>query len=213
MPIDPEGLKDISGLVRCEDYSRDELGAMTLEMTHAVYPHAELYGEFCTIQDFIACPPELVYQYMANIHSLEEWTYSVRDLKRITEDGLYQGRDAIGSKFFARVEANPKARTVDYLCAWDQGDELWMIYINRVVDAQKVFKKPGSVVLWTNCHHPYYDRNPFPELNDIPDRMWVGEMWDLFYAGHTLEFRNLKAILEYRYKRGLPMGPLVVGED
>lgn len=213
MPIDLNGLVDIPGLVRCEEYTREQLGSLTFEMTHAVYPHREMFGEYCTVQDCIDCPPDLVYQYMANIHSLEEWTYSVRDLRRITEDGLYQGRDAIGSDFFCRVESNPDANTVDYLCAWDQGKELWMIYLNRVVDAQKVFGKPGSVVLWTNCHHPHYDRNPFPELNADPDRIWVGEMWELFYAGHTLELRNLKAILEYRHHNGLPVGPLVVGEE
>ena len=38
-----------------------------------------------------------------------------------------------------------------------------MIYLMRIVDAQVVFDKPGSVVLWTNCHHPFYDRNPYPK--------------------------------------------------
>ena len=33
----------------------------------------------------------------------------------------------------------------------------------RVVDAQTVLDKPGSVVLWTNCHHPFYERNPYPD--------------------------------------------------
>ena len=35
-----------------------------------------------------------------------------------------------------------------------------MIYLMRIVDAQLVFDKPGSVVLWTNCHHPFYDQQP-----------------------------------------------------
>jgi hypothetical protein len=33
----------------------------------------------------------------------------------------------------------------------------------------------------------------------------VGEIWPLFYAGHQIEFDNLKAILEYRSRRGLPV--------
>ncbi len=49
--------------------------------------------------------------------------------------------------------------TVDYHCAWDQGKHLWMIYLMRFVDAETVLDKPGSVVLWTSCHHPFYDRN------------------------------------------------------
>ena len=57
----------------------------------------------------------------------------------------------------------PQARTVDYHCAWDQGKHLWMIYLMRVLDAQVVLDKPGSVVLWTNCRHPFYDKNPYPD--------------------------------------------------
>ena len=33
----------------------------------------------------------------------------------------------------------------------------------------------------------------------------MGDYWDLFYAGHTVELNNLKAILEYRHKTGLPV--------
>ena len=39
--------------------------------------------------------------------------------------------------------------------------------------------------------------------------MWVGELWPLFYAGHTIELRNLKLILEHRYRLGLPAGPIL----
>ncbi|MFE5406795.1 hypothetical protein ACFQ9Z_36990 [Streptomyces sp. NPDC056580] len=33
----------------------------------------------------------------------------------------------------------------------------------------------------------------------------MGDYWDLFYAGHTLEMNNLKAILEHRHRGGLPV--------
>jgi hypothetical protein len=69
-----------------------------------------------------------------------------------------------------------------------------------------VLGKPGSVITWTNCRHPYYDANPHPEKAPRPDRPWVGDYWDLFYAGHTVEMNNLKAILEHRHRRGLPVG-------
>jgi hypothetical protein len=75
------------------------------------------------------------------------------------------------------------------------------------VPAETVLKQPGTVVIWTNCRHPYYAKNPFPELNEDPERAWVGDWWPLFYAGHTIELSNLKAILEHRHRHGLPMGP------
>jgi hypothetical protein len=205
--LDPEGLADVEGLVRCEEYDRDALGEQVTELTHSVYPHAQVYGEYCTIHGHIECPPELVFAYLANPFSLLEWTYSVRQLRETDREGLLVGVDASDTPIYVRTLSNPQAMTVDYHCAWDQGDELWMIYLNRVVPAELVLKRPGAVVLWTNCRHPYYDANPFPALNPNPARTWVGEWWPLFYAGHTIELANLKAILEHRYRRGLPLGP------
>ncbi len=51
------------------------------------------------------------------------------------------------------------------------------------------------------------DKNPYPEKAPSK-RSWVGQFWDFFYAGHTVELQNLKTILEYRYANNLPMGPL-----
>lgn len=97
--------------------------------------------------------------------------------------------------------------TVDYHCAWDQGEHLWMIYLMRVVDAQVVLNKPGSVVLWTNCRHPFYDANPYPDKAPAGRPVWVGDFWEMFSAGHRLELDNLKAIAEYRAAHGLPITP------
>ncbi|MDT5321539.1 MAG: hypothetical protein QOD88_4061 [Mycobacterium sp.] len=103
--------------------------------------------------------------------------------------------------------ASQQARTVDYHCAWDQGKHLWMIYLMRVIDAQVVLDKPGSVVLWTNCHHPFHAHNPYPDAAPPERPVWVGDFWDMFGAGHLLELKNLKAIAEYRHRNGLPVTP------
>jgi hypothetical protein len=208
--LEPDALTGIQGLVRCEEYDRDAMGEELSELTHTVYPHTQVYGQYCTIHGYIACPPELVFAYLANPYSLLEWTYSVRKLRETGREGLLVGVDAHETPIYVRTLSNRQALTVDYHCAWDQGDDLWMIYLNRVVPAELVLKRPGSVVIWTNCHHPYYDENPFPELNTEPKRTWVGQLWPLFYAGHTVELANLKAILEHRYAAGLSLGPRLV---
>ena len=101
---------------------------------------------------------------MADTRCLEEWTYSLRGFTPTETPGCgwpttgsARGRWP-GSAIYTRTITNREALTVDYHCAWDQGKHLWMIYLMRIVDAQVVFDKPGSVVLWTNCHHPFYDR-------------------------------------------------------
>jgi hypothetical protein len=198
--IDPATLLGIEGLVRCEEFDREALGERISELTHTVYPHAQVYGEYCTIHAYIDCPPAAVFEYMADPLSLIEWTYSVRELTPTKTPDLYVGVDAGRTPIYCRTVSHEAALTVDYHCAWDQGDELWMVYLNRIVPAETVLKRSGSVVIWTNCCHPYYARNPFPERSPASRREWVGDWWPLFYAGHSIEFANLKAILEHRHR-------------
>lgn len=209
MKIDESKLADIPDLLRNETVDRDELSANVFEMTHAVYPHEKLYGQYCSIQEYIDCPPGDVHKYLSNVHSLSEWTYSTRSFAGTDSEGLYVGIDVLerDTKIYCRVVSNPEALTVDYHCAWDQGEDLWMIYLMRVVPAELVFGKSGSVVFWSNCRHPNYDHNPYPDSVPSADRVWVGEFWDLFYAGHTVEMNNLKRILEHRHANRLPIGP------
>lgn len=165
-----------------------------------------MYGRFCTVEEYIDAPPRAVYDYLCEVRHLNEYTYSTRDFEPVAgKPGLYVGRDTLISddtRIYLSYRTNAEALTVDMHCAWDQGDDLWMIYLYRVVDAQVVLGKPGSVVLWTNCRHPYYDKNPNPELAPSPERPWVGDFWNLFYAGHFLELQNLKKILEFRHGGG-----------
>jgi hypothetical protein len=197
----------IPGVLRIENCSKDELTSTAMEMTHAVYPHDQVYGQYCTVQDYINCPPAKAFEYLADVYSLQEWTYSLRDFTAPDENGTVIATDRIGgaTKIYIRVAANREAMTVDYYCAWDQGDELWMVYLMRVVPARLVLGRAGSVVLWTNCRHPYYDKNPFPEKAPPGRKVWVGDLWPFFYAGHKIELDNLKYILEFRHANGLPM--------
>jgi hypothetical protein len=201
-------INSIPNVRRIENFPKDDMQAFAMDLTHAVYPHDEIYGGYCTLEEYVDCPPEDVYRYLADVSTLEEWTYSLRDFAAAGED-MVVATDKIGgkTKIFTRVVAHPGAMTVDYHCAWDQGDKLWMIYLMRVVPAQLVLNRPGSVVTWTNCRHPFYDQNPHPELAPADRKVWVGDLWPFFYAGHHVEMQNLKHILEYRHKNGLPIIP------
>jgi hypothetical protein len=203
----------VDRVIRVETTPREKLTPVVLAMTRSVYSHDRVFGQYCTVSDYIDCPPDELYEYLSDARSLEEWTYSTRRFTPTDEPGLWVGYDSLAedTKIYVRTVANEAARTVDYHCAWDQGKHLWMIYLMRVVDAEMVFDKPGSVVLWTNCHHPFYDRNSYPETAP-PDRPeWVGDFWDMFGAGHELELKNLKAIAEYRHRNGLPVTPVWMG--
>lgn len=198
----PAGIKDVPGLIRWETTARGEALALANKLTKESLTHDEVFGQYVTVHQYIDAPPEAVYTYLTDERNLNEYTYSTRDFASTDTPGLFQGRDTLlddETKIFMRIEGDPKALTVDMKCAWDQGDELWMVYLHRIVPAQTVLGKSGSVVIWTNCRHPYYDKNPNPHLASHPRRLWVGDLWNLFYAGHKLEIDNLKKILEHRH--------------
>ncbi|GAB19036.1 hypothetical protein GOEFS_073_00560 [Gordonia effusa NBRC 100432] len=199
----------LDGVIRVETHGRAENTYRVVDMIRSVYPHNQIYGDFCTVQGYVDAPPRELYEWLSHTQSLEEWTYSTRGLTPADEPDLWVGFDKLNpdTKLFVRTVANPDAMTVDYHCAWDQGTDLWMIYLMRVVDAQLVLGKPGSVVLWTNCHHPYYDDNPYPEAAPADREEWVGDLWDMFWAGHQIELDNLVRIAEYRNRNDLPLTP------
>jgi hypothetical protein len=191
----------IEGLTRIETTPFAELAPLVISMTKESYSHDEVYGAYCCVQSFIDAPPEFVFDYMAPVEHLADWTYSLREFEPGEQPGLMVARDTIGpdTRIWCKSVVNRDALTVDYHCAWDQGNHLWMIYLNRIVDAQLVLNRPGSVVFWQNCRHPFYDANPFPETAPPERPMWVGDIWPAFYAGHSLELENLKRIVEHRY--------------
>jgi hypothetical protein len=207
-------IHQIPNLLRVETFTKEQMIAHSMELTHAVYPHDEIYGQYCTIEEYIACPPDDVFDYLATPYTLAEWTYSMRDFGEPDINGVVASVDKIGgeTKIYTKTVANRAARTVDYHCAWDQPEQLWMIYLMRVVPAPLVLGKPGSVVLWTNCKHPNYDKNPFADRAPSERKVWVGDLWPFFYAGHSIEMQNLKQILEYRHAHGARFDPRPEGK-
>ncbi len=199
----------IEGLTRIETSPKEVATPVLMEMIHSVYPHDEVFGQYCTVNDYVDCPPDELFDYLSDTRCLEEWTYSLRGFAETSQPGLWVAQDRLGSEteIYTRTHTDAGARTVDYHCAWDQGEHLWMIYLMRVVDARLVLDRPGSVVLWTNCRHPFYGRNPYPHTAPPQRPVWVGDFWDMFGAGHLLELKNLKAIAEYRHRNGLPVKP------
>ena len=193
-------VEEIAGLARIESTPLQEMMGLVAELNER-FTLDEANAEFCVVQSYVDAPPAEVFDYMADVENLAEWTYSLRDFRPTDKPGQFVARDAIGANtdIYTEVITDRNALTVDYHCAWDQGEHLWMVYLNRIVDAQLVLDKPGSVVFWQNCRHPFYGHNPFPQTAPADRPIWVGDFWNTFYAGHTLELRNLKRIVEHRH--------------
>lgn len=194
----------IPGLVNCEMPNFQQEVEKLQTIVKPSYSHGEIFGQQCIVSEFIEAPIDLVYEYGANPYSLEEFTATLRKVEHLG-DGLYRGLDVLAPDTYIYIKmatfAEPKV--IDCLCAWDQPHELWMRYNWRLYDGMDVLGKPGTLLVWSNFRHRYYDRDsPAPAYVAEPrartDRMWVGDFWNLFYAAHSMEARNIKLILEHR---------------
>jgi hypothetical protein len=51
---------DLSGVIRIETSDKDVAKEIIFDRTRAVYPHEQMFGEFCPINAYIAAPPREV---------------------------------------------------------------------------------------------------------------------------------------------------------
>jgi hypothetical protein len=60
----------IEGVTRIETSPREKATPIIMEMMHSVYPHDEVFGQYCTVNDYIDCPPDELFAYMADTRCL-----------------------------------------------------------------------------------------------------------------------------------------------
>jgi hypothetical protein len=129
----------IPGVLRIENSDKDATTPIIMDMLRSVYPHDQVFGEYCPVQAYIAAPPQEVFEYLSDTRSLEEWTYSLRGFVETEEPGLWLAYDRLGdeTEIFTRTVAHQDGMTVDYHCAWDQQQHLWMVYLLRAGSVQQ----------------------------------------------------------------------------
>ena len=203
----------ISGLLHAETAPPAQVNQLCSGLLKDHYSHDDVFGSYCFLADHIAAPYDQVVDYCANPLGLVEWTMNIRNLVPHKHD-LWRGQMIFSADdvpkpttdiyIRAEVARGAEQSLICYPCAWDQGEELWMRYYFILADAERTLAKSGTVVLWVNCKHPYYERSAAPVPSYIEqgrtrtDRPWAGDAWALFYPLHRLELNNLKRILEHR---------------
>ena len=107
----------IDGLIRIETSPKEKATPIVMEMMRSVYPHDEVFGTYCTVNDYIDCPPDELFDYMADTRCLEEWTYSLRGFTPTETPGLWLAHDRLGagpagpgSAIYTRTVTNREAR-------------------------------------------------------------------------------------------------------
>lgn len=185
-------ITNIKGLYRAEHYSLRDMQARLENATKEKYRHNELFRSWCSINDFIDAPLEYVWSYVANIHSLEEWSFGIRTIHHVG-NGVYSGQDHHqATQIFVRNEAIREAHVVNYYYGLEQKKEFGVRHYLRFIDAREVFERPGTLLMWSHFKHS-------SSLQTQNESLWCGDNWPYVYAALKLEADNLRFIVEHRY--------------
>ena len=98
LPALDDIVEPIDGVTRIETSPREKATPIIMEMMRSVYPHDQVFGQYCTVNDYIDCPPDELYEYLSDTRSLEEWTYSLRGFTPTDEPGLWLAYDRLGTR-------------------------------------------------------------------------------------------------------------------
>src|ERR1700743_3865826 len=106
----------IDGVVRIETTPLEQLAPMLMAEMRSAYPHEEVFGQYCTVNDYVDCPPDELFEYLSDTRSLEEWTYTLRGFTPTEEPGLWLAYDKLlpDTEIYTRTVAKAEARTGRY---------------------------------------------------------------------------------------------------
>ncbi|MGE4363173.1 MAG: SRPBCC family protein, partial [Mycolicibacterium sp.] len=90
-------LDQIDGLIRIETSPKEKATPVIMEMMRSVYPHDDVFGTYCTVNESVDCPPDELFDYMSDTRCLEEWTYSLRGFTPTDEPDLWLAHDRLGA--------------------------------------------------------------------------------------------------------------------
>src|SRR5690349_1681521 len=100
-PMSLPALEDIpdliDGVTRIETSPREKATPIIMDMMRSVYPHDQVFGQYCTVNDYVECPPDELFDYLSDTRCLEEWTYSLRGFTPTEEPGLWLAHDRLGA--------------------------------------------------------------------------------------------------------------------
>ena len=73
----------IPGLINNENHDQGKIEKLMADMTKDSYSLEEIFGTFCQLGAYIACPQPMALEYCSNVFSLAEWTFSMRALMQL----------------------------------------------------------------------------------------------------------------------------------
>lgn len=180
-------------LVRIETVDNDDMNEQMVEQTHAVYPHAVIYGASFTLEKTIEATVDDVFKFLQQTASIEQWSYAYRlDKKTNGDSGVIFFDTVTQQHWHCQITIYAKANVIDLRWHSAVDDSLLIHESIRIIDTQSAFNKPGTVLLWNCSHAP--PQNNAKNLSTMP----CSDYWQQIPARRKIEINNIKTILEHQ---------------
>lgn len=192
LAVPARALAQPTGLVSVDTYPEPQLWEIIEAGFTDGFTWEEAYGTYVDVNAYVpGVNVEDAWEYVHDIHHLEEWTISVRNLAPMADlDGRtrYSAFEAMpgGGDIYFLEEKDHETHTVDWWVGHSPED-IWMRYYVRVLDAEEVLGRPGIVLTWVNFGHANFDRDPNLKMGFLAMKI-----------AHAIERDNLGKILQWR---------------
>ena len=187
-------LAKIGGLTRIETVDNDEMNEQMVEDTHAVYPHALVYGSSFTLEKAIDIDSDKLLHFLQQTTSIEQWSYAYRPKTATAKhsDNSIELIDQLTQQpWHCQISVHAKAKVIDLRWHSTEGEPLLMHESIRIIDAQSALNQAGSILLW-NCSH-----TPADNQGQHLSHMHSQTFWQQLPARRKIELNNIKLLLEH----------------
>lgn len=165
-------LENIEGLVRVENLENDDMNDLCIELTHSVYKHEEIYGNFFTLEKYIDVDTDAAFNYLSDKNNIAEWSYGIREAELLN----------------CTAKINQQTKVVDLFWTDSEGNQVIQDML-RLLAAQQPLQKNGVVLLWSSVINDSFSHPSLTTADHLP-------------ALRKIEIDNIKTILEHRHAEG-----------
>ena len=91
----------IEGVTRIETSPREQATPIIMEMMRSVYPHDDVFGRYCTVNEYVDCPPDELFAYLTSIDVDGFLIYPGYSYSAVATKEIFMTRADIRAKFRA----------------------------------------------------------------------------------------------------------------
>ena len=114
-------IETIEGVVRIETSTLERTAPIFMAEMRSLYPHDEVFGQYCTVNAYVDCPPDELFEYMRRSTGFVGAFALVWANSEAKDATHLHGGDAVGKPLIGDIERNEPTQAPPDTALTDSG--------------------------------------------------------------------------------------------